>query len=189
MARGNDLPFPRGSTYFEGDSTLATSTEGVNLEGKVYEYDDHTASQGVGHGTGHRLRLRVIRNASGGNLTAGRGVFLRTASTAVFGSRALGHTFPAGGYGICVDDAYSTGYNIISNDLFYGVIAGPVRMRKSLRTATLTVREAVAFDTGGRLINCTSNYFQLGVASETKTSQTTGSYTLVYVGSDYVRED
>src|SRR5438552_14436848 len=68
MARNENPPFPRGTT-FGGGSTVA-STDGAQYEGKHYVFED-SADRPIGSFRSNRyVTCRIVRNNSGGTLTA-----------------------------------------------------------------------------------------------------------------------
>lgn len=127
MAHYENLPFPRGGTFF-GGGTPSTTDGSDNLEGKEYwcEDLDYSASSGVKpHRSGHLVRLRVVRNASGGALLPKQRVsFKATAGNYLIGqvdgkcnSTAQGAT--------AVVDEFLPAAGVAANDLFYVVVEGP----------------------------------------------------------------
>ncbi len=74
MARNENPPFPRGSTYFGADSTQIDQNAGQNLEGMEYEFEDVDLSNGtIGacpNRSNRRVRCRVVRNMNATTLNA-----------------------------------------------------------------------------------------------------------------------
>lgn len=111
-----DLPFPRGKTFF-GSGTPDT-TSGANLEGREFWVQDKL------HGTGKRVRLKIVRNKAAAALESKR-LVLFTAD-ANCGRHVDGYCrLTAGLRAGVVDDAYGT-KTIAVNDLFYIVTEGAV---------------------------------------------------------------
>lgn len=141
MSRENDLPFERGSTYYEGDTAMiAADPAGIpGIEGKVFEtYDSQN---------GQLVILKAVRNR-GSTLTtpAGRGV-LPAAAYIDRGISAFVGT--AGAYGYIMDPAHVGDF--VANDIGYVVIGG------FCRDAQLGASNAVdlavcVFNATGRLI-------------------------------------
>lgn len=146
MSRDNDLPFARGQTYCNGDSTLISNLTG-ELEGKVYMVKDDAAG-----GTNQPTFLIVLKNNSGSSL-ANKGGFGVAFSTGYIKRRASG-LVSTNGLGVIVDPAYST-TTIASGDLFYAVIQGYVE--DACIGASVTAGDPLAFDSTGRLVPVNSS--------------------------------
>ena len=156
------LPFPRGETYFYGNTSAAIasgSTGPANrLVGREFLTNDSFRAVGKGHGTGQKIRLKVLRNNSGGDLKRHRGGVRPStaAGTANGDNLAAGYVNIVGGKGYVIDDAYDTGYNIADDDLFYVVIEGPcdVKHTSSHETSAtdLDQGKAVWFNTYAQLV-------------------------------------
>lgn len=143
MAKHEDLPFPIGTTYFDGQTADTTTVQAINLEGKEYELEDlfylgnatsltgFTATKILR--TAYLKKVRIMRNVSGVALapgflcvpsrtgTDGRYFLGRTDGYANIGGPIPSITVPA--YGI--DEFIPTTLNVPNNDLFYAVTDGP----------------------------------------------------------------
>lgn len=68
MARDENPPFPLGATYFGGDSSVIDSTDGFQMEGVEYEFEDIDLTNGtIGaapNRSNKRRRLRAVRNVN-----------------------------------------------------------------------------------------------------------------------------
>lgn len=122
MSRLNDLPFPRGSTFW-GGATVADSTSGAQLEGKEYLVEDNE----LYNNTGSYVKLRIVRNIAAFTLAPKR--LLRTVAGKTGQSDGYANSNPQTVLGV-VDQAY-TG-NIAINDLFYCVVEGPCLVKTPL---------------------------------------------------------
>ena len=146
MSRGNDQPFSRGETYYNGGTIpnfasppngIAITPGGFNLEGKEYEFEDGSSAADEmntpGYGTGMYVKVRAVRNASGFNIKPGQICTFTT--TYVDGSTVVP-------YGICVGGVTDTlaafGYpadeflpaaGVPNGDLFYIVVEGPCLLK------------------------------------------------------------
>lgn len=127
MATKENPPFARGATYF-GTSTV-NATDGANLEGQTWEFEDVTWDQsGVKNSrTGRTVTCMVVRNTSGVTLTPKRLVSLKKS-----GGNPVAYTGQVDGYGL--DPAQSSVFpvdeflpaaGVVNNDLFWVVINGP----------------------------------------------------------------
>lgn len=183
----SNLPFPRGSTYFGADSTRVTSTNVTGLIGREFLAND--AQVGVndtthGNGTAFPIRLRVCQNNSGGNITRAKGVAFKTGSGG-FGGVVSGALGTVSIYGEVIDDYYGTAENIISNDLFYTVTAGPVKTKMATHAVTitaLTVGTVVSFDAQGHLVDSVAGAINIGSAHEHVRGTATGQFRRIMVG-------
>jgi len=187
----NNLPFPRGQTYWGGDSTRVTSTNLTGLIGRVFEVND--AAVGVndttrGHGTNLKVKLRVCKNSSGGNLTRARGCKFATIGGA-FGGIVTGAVDTANIYGEPIDDYYGAAANIIDKDLFYTVCEGPVDVKQATHAATVTavlVGEVMSWDNQGHLVNTGgAGSINICVAHENIAGTATGTFKRVYMGAQF----
>lgn len=162
MSRDNDLPFPRGSTYCEGDAVAIAALSG-ELEGREYETEDPT--------TGRWQKLIVLKNAHTAALTvAGIGL---APTAAYLNKRSTAAVSGARGYGLIGDPEYGTN-TIPAGDLFYAVIEGFVSNVKT-HTTTITELDPVGFHSDGKIIPvAATNGWNIGMAAETVTSPTSG---------------
>ena len=117
------LPFPRGTTYSQGVLAM-TPAMGVNLEGTVWEIYD--PKQGM-------VKLRVVRNSSGGALTKSKKLLAYASDYA--GKRVSG-TGVAGSAACVADDQYPDGMQIPQDDLFYVMESGVVQVSKATGAST-----------------------------------------------------
>jgi len=143
MSRTNDLPFERGSTYYEGDTALIAAADGINLEGTKYIVQDSASGQ--------ELTLMIVKNATGSTLTAPGGKGLAP-KAAYIGRRVNSTVGSAGGYGHICDPLQVN--NVVDGDLFYVVDSGYVTGAK------LGASNAVDF--GVCCFNSTGNLIPIG---------------------------
>ena len=141
----DDLPFPLGTTYFDGQTADTTTKEALNLEGKEYLAEDlnYTAapfSSTKTLRTAYLKRVRIMRNISvvpiaGGYLctpaaTNGGGAGVAATDSRTFLGRTDGYANVGGSiptstqpsYGI---DEFLPSAGVPVNDLFYATIEGP----------------------------------------------------------------
>lgn len=119
-----NLPFPRGSTFYGNGTPNLTDVGAIALEGKEYLVQDSN----VGDGT---VVLRVVRNVSGTALAAKRLVRFQSGYE---GRRVDGYGAVQNQWTYPVDDAYGS-QTIANNDLFYVVVRGPCLINSSLAGA------------------------------------------------------
>lgn len=180
MARGNNLPFPYGGTYFGGDSNLISASEAAHLEGATYEVND------VALGTARRLTLRVLRNKGSVRLKASFGVAFGATADWI-GRKVRGYTASTGVLGMAVDDQLTT--SVAQNDLFYAVERGPALCRiGTLTTGTtaLTNGSVVTWAANGLITLSAAGRQDYGTSAEGSniTAGVTGNRrVLVNVGS------
>lgn len=182
MSRNNNLPFPIGSTY--GDGQTMYSTSAPNLEGKIYRADGAPSADGK-----QEVReYMIVRNSSGvalaGPTLGQRG--LRFGTTAGwFNNRIRGYALATNDYGVIPDDALTT--SVPANDLFYVHVRGPAKAQVASKTTgavTFTAGKPVFFGrTGGLLLQLaagiTAERHPIGSVYEAITSGTTGNRTTV----------
>jgi hypothetical protein len=127
MARNENPPFPRGATYFGGDSTIVETVVSANLEGQEYEFEDEDFTNGtIGScplRSNRRVRCRVVRNSSGGTLAPKLLVALNASASSAMGvAGQVSGLAGAQAKGYPVDEWLTSA--VISNDLFYVVVDG-----------------------------------------------------------------
>lgn len=187
----NNLPFPRGETYWSGDSDRVTSTNITGLIGRVFEVNDASVpinNTTNGHGTNQSVFLRVCKNSSGGNLTRAKGVKFSTLSGA-FGGVVTAHVDTVNIYGEPLDDYYGSSENIIDKDLFYTVCGGPVDTKMATHAVTvtaLTVGTVLSWDAKGHLVDTAgAGSINVAVAHEHVQATATGQFRRVFMGAQF----
>lgn len=122
MARLENPPFPRGGTFYDGDTIDANDLGGENLEGMEWVFQDVDPNTGIAR-TERPVRCRVVRNTSGINLLPKRiGRFETGAGE--YGSRVDGYTRTTAEEGYPIDE-YLPAAGVPNNDLFWIVVEGP----------------------------------------------------------------
>lgn len=165
MSRNNDLPFERGSTYYESDTAAiaADSAGPTGLMGKRFLHYDSA--------TGQEVELMVLKNG-GSTLTTpgGKGVL----PDAAYIDRAFdGFVGTAGAYGYLIDPQYTQ--DIVAGDYCYAVVGG------FCRDAVLGASNAVdlgvcVFNASGQLIPVgTTDGYVVGRFAEAVTSTGAGN--------------
>lgn len=187
MSRYNSLPFPRGETYWNGDSNLISASQATQLEGKTYMASDTTS----GLASGSYVTLRVVRNKNSGRLGGpGRptGSGVRFGTTAGWlGTKVRGYTGALTDFGMAIDDAYTT--SVATGDLFYVVERGPAKCAFATKTTgsgTMASGDTVNWGASGLLYktaNSTALAHPYGEIQEAITSGVTGNRAaVVFVG-------
>lgn len=143
------LPFPRGSTYSDGGLVTMTATYADGLEGRVFETEDTV------HNTGQKIKLRVLRNSTGGAITVARNFCeISRAASLAWGRKCSAFGASLSGQGVVakpLDDAYTVGQTIPENDLFYVVEAGPCGVLTDANAIALPAGSAIATDAAARI--------------------------------------
>ena len=143
------LPFPRGSTYSDGGQIAMTATYCDGLEGRVFETEDTV------HETGQKIKLRVLRNTTGGDITVARNFCeISLAASLAFGRKCSAFGAALSGQGVMakpLDDAYAVGQTIPENDLFYVVELGPCGVLTDANAIALAAGSAITTDAAGRI--------------------------------------
>jgi hypothetical protein len=156
MARDENPPFPLGSTFFGGDSTVINATDGFQFEGVEYAFEDIDLTNGtIGaapYRSNKRKVMRCVRNVNATALLPKQLAKLYTGGTAA--SNIQGQVNGVGGS--AADKCYpadewlpSTG--CLQNDLCWVVVEGMAKVTTAgSGTTTLTVGQvAVPGATGG----------------------------------------
>ncbi len=146
MTPVNALPFPRGETMSQGAPITLTDAAYKDLEGKIFDVQDSK------HGTGKPVRLRIVKNDSGGDLTVARTFMgFSTTSDYDYGSRSSGL---AGAGAPCkpMDDMYVVGFTIPDDDLFYVVESGPCYVNTAAASVDLPAGTVVASAANGVIL-------------------------------------
>jgi len=137
------LPFPRGSTASDAGLVSLDDSTFSELEGKIFEVPDTV------HGTGQPILLRAVKNDSGAAITVAR-KFMRFALAALdFGRRVAGFVNAAGAVCKPLDDAYTVGFSIPDDDIFYVVEAGKCNVLTEASAVALDAGSVVASDASG----------------------------------------
>src|SRR6266852_2002700 len=129
MSRNENPPFPRGQTF--GNGATVASTDGPQYEGKEFVFEDSGVDRPIGSFRSNRYTtMRVVRNNSGGTLTAPAKKLctldLGGGTTADAMSKVSGFTASVADKGYPADE-YLVG-NVLANDLFYIVVNGPAKV-------------------------------------------------------------
>jgi len=138
MSLGDPMPFARGDTYFGGDTTLASTNAGINLEGKTAIVKDSA--------TGRETELVCLRNMGTAITSPGYGA---KAVPGYIGRRISGLVDSVGAFGIMIDPAYGT-TPIAQYDLFWGIKQGYVENGQVDGTGVATAA-ACHWDASGTL--------------------------------------
>lgn len=145
------LPFDRGQTWSDGGLVTMTAALGAAQKclGKIYEAPDTV------HDTGKPVKLLVLQNETGGDITVARKFGEFRATTAKDFGRIMG-TFPcdtAGAVVVPLDDAYTVGFTIPEHDLFYAVLEGPCSVLTGASINSLAANIGVCSDNAGLIAN------------------------------------
>jgi hypothetical protein len=134
MSRDENPVFPRGSTFYDGETIDTNDLQGINLEGMEWVFEDVHPTTGVRR-TGRSVRCRCVRNVSGVNLLP---KLLATFSitAGLYGQRVVGYSRLTPGTGALNNgaspmaegypiDEYLPAAGVPTNDLFWIVLEGP----------------------------------------------------------------
>jgi hypothetical protein len=142
MAKRENPPFPRGSTWYNGGTIDSNSLGGENLEGTIWEFEDLDLSA-----TG----AMIVRNKAADVLLPKRLVTMKATSGATYIAQVDGYadttaespTFPV--------DEWLPAAGVPVNDLFYVVIEGPATVMTPLEADANNV-----FSVGTTLVSLTA---------------------------------
>lgn len=160
MAKRENPPFPRGSTWYNGGTIDTNNLGGENLEGTIWEFEDldQSASGAKSLRTNKPVKCMIVRNKSGGALLPKRLVTMKATTGLTYLAQVDGYadttaeapTFPV--------DEWLPAAGVPDNDLFYVVIEGAATV--------MTPLEADA-----------NNVFSVGTILVALTAVTSGSTT------------
>lgn len=132
MARDENPPFPRGSTFYDGGTIDSNNLQAVNLEGKVYTFEDVLLSD-TGSvksvRTGRPVKCMIVRNVGAAALLPKQAVTLQL--SAGIAGRVDGQACTTAVETYPIDEFLPTAGCPV-NDLCYVVIEGPALMRTDL---------------------------------------------------------
>ena len=148
------LPFPRGNFFTQGSPT-PSATLGHALEGMLVRVNDE-------HAPGNAKLLRVVRNASGADITVVPGKLVRFSSgdTDEYGGYVAGYLASSGGVCKPLDDAYASGAVWKANDLAYVVERGRCELPAAQGTGT-----GAEFDPGDEVRGNSSGFADATVST------------------------
>lgn len=136
------LPFPRGDTMSQGGAMTLSDTSYQDLEGKIFWSHD------AKHNTGRGIKLRVVKNDTGGDITVTQRFMGFSLGANDFGARAA-EVSAAGEVCKPIDDMYAIGFTIPDDDLFYVIEEGPCYVLTETSTVALDAGNVVATDSTG----------------------------------------
>lgn len=185
MNSRKELPFPRGSTFSDkgGNGIALDDNTYSHLEGQIFETEDTV------HGTGTKVKLRVVKNDTGSDITVAK-KFGEFSTGALDFGRRIGQ-FPANTAGAIVkplDDAYVVGTKIPDDDLFYVVDAGPCEVLAEATITTAAAGLACCTDNAGLVdgAECPEGSYAVGTLDATPTLNTA---VVVWVNEGLVAPD
>lgn len=143
MAKRENPPFPRGSTFYNGGTIDSANLGGENLEGTIWEFEDidlSATSSGVRSARTNRpVKCMIVRNQSAGALLPKRLVTLKTTDGGTYTGEVDGYaTTTAQGPAFPVDE-WLPAAGVPQYDLFYVVIEGPATVLTDLAGAANNV--------------------------------------------------
>jgi hypothetical protein len=145
MTRECYLPFPRGTFYCD-DQLTPDSSIYKHLLGQEFTVPN------TQHSDGTWVKLRVVCNASGGDITVARKLYKFGTGSQDLGRAIGGVNDSAGGLAVPLDDAYTVGKTWSEHDLAYVVIEGWCNSTTEASSVNLAAHAAIASDASG-LVN------------------------------------
>jgi hypothetical protein len=153
MAKRENPPFPRGSTWYNGGTIDSNNLGGENLEGTIWEFEDLdlSATGAKSLRSNKPVKCMIVRNKAGAALLPKRLVTMKATSGATFLAQVDGYadttaespTFPV--------DEWLAAAGVPDNDLFYVVIEGPATVMTPLTADANNV-----FEVGTLLVSLTA---------------------------------
>lgn len=152
MARPENPPFPRGKTFYDGNTIDSNNLGGLQLEGKEWVFEDIDPRTPMNSQRSNRyVRCRIVRNMGANALLPKFNVNLVTATEgpAQYG-RVDGHNRLLATYSAGIVDEYLPAAGVPQYDLCWIVVEGP--------TLAKVAREAAAANIalGDRLVSQTA---------------------------------
>ena len=173
MARHENPPFPRGSTFYNGGTIDTNNLGGVNLEGSVHEFEDVDLSAGTGakpNRTNFPVKCMIVRNVAAAAILPKRLVKLKKTA----GYYLLGQV---DGYGTITADApvfpvdeWLPAAGCPVNDLCYIVVEGAATVLTDLAGGANNV-----FSVGDILVALTAATSGATTAGRAKPQDLTGA--------------
>lgn len=179
----HNLPFPRGQTFGDGVLTLSDTYHHAQ-EGRVYEVPDTV------HGTGVKVKLRVVKNDTGAAITVARNLCEFDGPDAYdFGRRVTSFGNNLSGQGVVckpLDDAYAVGQVIPDQDLFYVCEEGPCTILTETGVVALPAGTALAANAQGTIdgARAAAGYYVIGTNDAPCWTATTNIVVHVNAGLD-----
>ena len=147
MSGEANLPFSRGKTYF--GATPADSNDGGAILGQEFEVNDTV------YGTGRKIRVRAVRNATGVTIYGKALALLNALGTTIIGIARTDAARP-----VAPIDELLPSTGCLSNDICWVVVKGPALCKSQIAVADANVVAA------GDLVNCaTINVSTLAVTT------------------------
>ena len=137
MARNENPPFDRGSSYYNNfASSTGSTTDGVQLEGKEWMFEDFNPATKTLRSNQY-VKCRVVRNTSAGVLLPSRLANLAVApnSNGAFGGQVDGYATTLAQRAYPIDEFLPAG-GVQVNDLFWIVTEGPAMVLTDLAALT-----------------------------------------------------
>jgi hypothetical protein len=143
MARDESAPFARGETFYNGSPIDSTNLGGANLEGKEFVFEPNSQDQGTGYPAagdpaGRPIRVKVVRNRSGGNLKSARVARFEAngGSASPYEGAVDGYCYQATDRPAGVVDEFLPAAGVPNLDLFYIVVEGPTQVTNTHASPT-----------------------------------------------------
>jgi hypothetical protein len=136
----NNPPFPMGQTWF-GHGGSPDADDAKSLEGKEWEFQDTDLNRygqtNQTFGTGKYSRCRLVRNRSGGSLSApaGRLAYMDPSTSYVWGTGVTGYAAVTAQKCYPIDWKIPSGVSIADDDLFYIIVKGLAVVKTALSGA------------------------------------------------------
>lgn len=128
MARNENPPFERGTTWYDGDTPDASDLGGENIVGQEWVFEDKSPTATTNR-TNRHVRCRAVRNTSGiALLPKLLGVLSTTAGE--YGNSVSGYCSTDAQEAYPIDE-YLPAAGVVDDDIFWLVIEGPAVIETS----------------------------------------------------------
>lgn len=129
MAKRENPPFPRGSTYYNGGTIDSNNLGGTHLEGTIWEFEDinlDASTSGVRSARTNRpVKCMIVRNVAATALLPKRLVTMQTTDGGTYTGRIDGYATTTAKHPCFPLDEWLPSAGVAVNDLCYVVVEGP----------------------------------------------------------------
>lgn len=147
MAKRENPPFPRGSTWYDGNTIDSNDLGGVNLEGTLWEFEDVdlSATGAKSLRTNRPVICMIVRNVAAAALLPKRLVTMKTTSGLTYTGQVDGYADTTAEAPAFPVDEWLPSAGVPVNDLFYVVVEGPAMVLTDIASGANNVHSIGAY--------------------------------------------
>jgi len=176
------LPFERGSSLYNGLTVDTADDYGKSkgMEGQEFYLTSKSPSTSMVRTSQNDVKVRIVRNTSGGALAPGRPV---TYEAGEWGRRVDAYTGADGEYVAGVVDDHLPAAGVANGDLFYIIVEGPCYVKSPALAAQFHTDGTSGWAAGDVLMSGSSGYLKAwdGTATAGETEDGTISTNILNV--------